>query len=47
LSPADWADTYLSRASCRNVLIDLLENKDEPKVLHSATIGYRIAAAQK
>lgn len=47
LSANDWADTYLSRANCRNILIDLLESKDEPKVLHNVTVGYRIAAVKK
>ena len=29
LSPADWSDRFLGHASCRNVLIDLLENGDK------------------
>ncbi len=46
LSPADWEDTYLSRASCRTVLIDLLENQDRPRVARSAAVSYRLRAAQ-
>ena len=42
LSPADWQDTYLSRASCRNVLIDLLENNDQPRVARAASVDYRL-----
>jgi hypothetical protein len=40
LSPAEWADTYLTRANCRNILIDLTGDK-------SARVGYRIAAVAK
>ncbi len=47
LSPADWADTYLSRATCRNVLVDLLDKPDQPQVLTSASVRYRIAALPK
>jgi hypothetical protein len=43
LSPADWNDKFLGHASCRNVLIDLLENGDKPARLKNAkTAGYRI-----
>jgi hypothetical protein len=45
LSPSDWNDTYLSRASCRNLMIDLLENDDQPIVMSDAAIRYRIQAA--
>ncbi|MCE9533054.1 MAG: hypothetical protein K8T89_18300 [Planctomycetes bacterium] len=47
LSPAEWVDTYLSRIACRNVLIDLLENKDKPKVLREAAVSYRVMAGKK
>ena len=48
LSPADWADAYLSRAICRNVLVDLLENNDQPTTVKEAKkIGYRIEAVKK
>jgi len=42
LSPADWKDTFLSRASCRNILIDLLAGGGgtAPK---NASIAYTIA----
>ena len=39
-------DTYLSRASSRNVLIDLLESNDQPKVLRDAAVRYQIVAEQ-
>ncbi len=43
LSDADWVDTYLSRASCRNILIDLLESGDRPVALKNAKkVVYRI-----
>jgi len=43
LSPAEWADTYLSRATARNVLIDLLESGDKPTALKDTRkVGYRI-----
>ncbi len=47
LSAADWADTYLSRATCRNVLIDLLEQADQPQVFKAAATRYRIAPESK
>jgi len=43
LSDADWVDKYLSRAACRNILIDLLESGDRPAVLKDAKkVAYRI-----
>lgn len=33
LSPAEWSDTYLSRAKCRNLMIDLLAGQEAPAVL--------------
>ncbi|MCE9566173.1 MAG: hypothetical protein K8U57_29475 [Planctomycetes bacterium] len=48
LSAADWADTYLSRGTARNVLIDLLENGDKPAALKDAKkVGYRLEAAAR
>ena len=47
LSPEDWADTYLTRATCRNVMIDLLENEDQPQLLKQTTINYRIEPVGK
>jgi hypothetical protein len=45
LAPADWSDTYQTRAACRNVLIDLLENGDAPATLKDARqISYRFEA---
>ena len=44
LSPADWTDTFMTRASCRNVLIDLLESGDKPAAVKDAKkVSYRIA----
>lgn len=43
LSPEDWQDTYLSRAACRNILIDLLETGGEPAILREASVAYEIA----
>lgn len=48
LSPAEWADTYLSRGTARNVLIDLLENGDKPAPVTAARkVSYRIEPAGK
>jgi hypothetical protein len=44
LSVEDWTDSYMSRASCRNILIDLLANGDQPKALKEARVAWRIAA---
>ena len=44
LSPEDWTDKYLSGAICRNVLIDLLENNDQPTVIKDArSVAYTIS----
>ena len=40
LAPADWVDTYMSRATCRNILIDLLDGAEK-------TISYEINAVAK
>ena len=46
LSPADWKDAFLTGAICRNVLIDLLENGDQPAAVQAPRkVSYRIAAA--
>lgn len=48
LSPAEWADTYLSRGSARNVLIDLLESGDKPASVKAVKqIRYRIEPVEK
>ncbi len=48
LSDADWVDKYLSRASCRNILIDLLESGDRPAALRDAKkVAYRIEPAAR
>lgn len=48
LSPEEFQAKYTSRTSCRNVLIDLLENGDQPMVLTGErSIGYRIAPTSR
>lgn len=48
LSPADWKDTFLTRATSRSVLIDLLENSDKPLALKDAKkVSYRISPVKK
>lgn len=48
LSPAEWTDKYLSRASCRNVLIDLLDATPAPGPFQGErTLAYEIFAAAK
>lgn len=48
LAAAEWADTYQSRATCRNILIDLLESGDQPKALKGpSTISYNIAPGSR
>ena len=44
LSPEDWADTRITRAACRNIMIDLLRGRT-PNVFSKATVGYRILPA--
>ncbi len=46
LAPKEFTDTYVSRAKCRNVMIDLLENGDKPGALKGEKkTSYRIEAA--
>jgi len=48
LSPAVWEDTGFTKSTCRNVLIDLLENGDKPGVVKDARkVAYRIEPAAK
>jgi hypothetical protein len=48
LSPEEWKDAYLTRAICRNVLVDLLGSANKPAVLNEArTVAYRIEPAAK
>jgi hypothetical protein len=48
LSAADWNDTFITRATCRNVMVDLLESGDKPAVLKDAKkVAYRIEPAAK
>ena len=47
LSPADWADAYMTRASNRNILIDLLESGDKPVVLRDASVSYQMQPVPK
>jgi len=45
LSDADWTDSYITRASCRNILIDLLDQKKPLPAAVTRTVAYRIAPA--
>ncbi|MCX5659688.1 MAG: hypothetical protein NTW19_08205 [Planctomycetota bacterium] len=48
LSPADWADPFLSKGTGRTVLVDLLENGDQPATVKEAKkVGYLVAAGEK
>lgn len=44
LSSADWQDTYMSRAACRNVMIDLPDGDDSGVVFHAASTSYAITS---
>lgn len=46
LSPAEWSDQLHTRAACRNMLIDLLENGDQPAVPHEIAVRYEIVAGE-
>lgn len=46
LSDADWVDTYITRAACRNILIDLLEQGKPMTGPGTRTVAYRIAPAE-
>ena len=47
LSPTDWTDTWFTKAMCRNVMVDLLENKDQAKAVKTASVSYRLHAVPK
>jgi len=48
LAPAEWVDTFMTRAICRNVLVDLLENGDKPAAITAPRkMSYEIAAVGK
>lgn len=48
LSPAEWADNWFTKATARNVLIDLLENGDKPANMKGEKkVSYRIETAVK
>ncbi len=42
LSPTDWTDTFLSRARCRNVMIDLLQGKGPLVLKGEKIVRYQI-----
>ena len=42
LSPADWTDTFLSRARCRNLLVDLLDGSAPTVLRGEKVVGYQI-----
>lgn len=44
LSPAEWVDGWFSRATCRNVMIDLLEGDGQPAAIPAERkVSYTIA----
>ncbi|MBI2808783.1 MAG: hypothetical protein HYX68_27660 [Planctomycetes bacterium] len=43
LSPADWTDTFLSRARCRNLMIDLLEGAGPAVLKGEKVLRYQIS----
>lgn len=47
LSPQEWLDGYMSSATCRNVLIDLLQAGGREHTFESLNVSYRIAPARK
>jgi hypothetical protein len=48
LSAADWQDSYLSRATCRNIMVDMLAGKAAPvRPAGETTIRYEISPAAK
>ncbi|MCX5658788.1 MAG: hypothetical protein NTW19_03590 [Planctomycetota bacterium] len=48
LAPTEWVDTFMTRATCRNVLVDLLESGDKPAAVKEARkVGYMIEAEKK
>ena len=48
LAPAVWSDRYLSKAQCRNLMIDLLDGAAEPVVWRGEkAVSYQIEAIEK
>jgi len=47
LSPTEWKDKYLTRAVCRNVMVDLMKTGDKPGAIKDTrTVSYRIEAVK-
>ena len=42
LSPADWTDTFLSRARCRNVMVDLLDGTGPAVLRGEKVVRYQV-----
>ena len=47
LSAKEWVDGYMTSATCRNVLIDLLNAKGADQAFETVSVSYRIAPASK
>lgn len=47
LSPGTWVDGYLSSATCRNVMIDLLDGQERPDLPVNSRVFYRIVPGQR
>jgi hypothetical protein len=43
LSDTDWTDSFITRATCRNILIDLLEPAHSSGSAATRRVAYRIA----
>lgn len=44
LSSAEWSDTWFTRATCRNLMIDLLDLPDQPQAVKETSVAYRLRA---
>ena len=42
LSPADWTDSFLSRARCRNLMVDLLDGTAPTVLRGEKMVRYQI-----
>ncbi|MDA1142865.1 MAG: hypothetical protein O3B01_30255 [Planctomycetota bacterium] len=46
LSPSEWSDTFMTRVTCRNIMVDLL-HADKPVVLRTAEASYSISPVKQ
>jgi hypothetical protein len=47
LAPRDWTDGFQTHATCRTLLVDLLDNAGKARAIDSAALRYTLAPAPR